>query len=72
MNDKATLRLAVSDLLRTNKINTDTQLNNLLLHTTYVGETRQIRLNFTYRLGNNKIKTKDSRESGLQNESQRL
>jgi hypothetical protein len=72
MNDKATLRLAVSDLLKTNKINTDTQLNNLVLHTTYAGETRQIRLNFTYRFGNNKIKTKDSRESGLQNESQRL
>ncbi|AMP98786.1 hypothetical protein AY601_1877 [Pedobacter cryoconitis] len=72
MRDKATIRLAVTDLWRTNKINTDTQLNNLLLHTTYAGETRQIRLNFTYRFGNNKIKTKDNRESGLQNESQRL
>ncbi|MET4138262.1 outer membrane beta-barrel protein [Pedobacter sp. UYP1] len=72
MKDKATIRLAVTDLWRTNKINTATQLNNLLLHTTYVGESRQIRLNFTYRFGNNKIKTKDNRESGLQNESQRL
>lgn len=72
MKDKATIRFAVTDLWRTNKINTATQLNNLLLHTTYVGESRQIRLNFTYRFGNNKIKTKDNRESGLQNESQRL
>jgi hypothetical protein len=72
MHDKATLRLATTDLLKKNKFNTDTQLNNLLLHTTYTGETRQIRLNFTYRFGNTKIKTKDSRESGLQNESQRL
>lgn len=72
LQDKATLRLAVSDLLRTNKINTDTQLPDLLLHTTYQGETRQLRLNFTYRFGNSKIKTKDNRESGLQNESQRL
>lgn len=72
MKDKATVRLAVTDLWRTNKINTDTQLNNLLLHTTYVGESRQLRLNFTYRFGNNKIKIKDNRESGLQNESQRL
>ena len=72
INKKATLRLAVSDLFRANKIITDTQLNNLLLHTTYAGETRQIRLNFTYRFGNNKVKTKDARESGLQNESQRL
>ena len=72
MKDKATLKLAVTDLLRTNKINTDTELNNLLLHTTYRGETRQIRLNFTYRFGNNKIKAQESRESGLQNESQRL
>ena len=72
MKDKATLRLAATDVFRSNKIRTDTQLNNLLLHTTYVGESRQIRLNFSYRFGNHKIKAKDSRESGLENESQRL
>lgn len=72
MKDKATLKLAVTDLWKANRINTDTQLDKLLLHTTYVGESRQIRLNFTYRFGNNKIKTRDKRESGLQNESQRL
>lgn len=72
MKDKATLRLAATDVLRTNKISTDTQLNNLLLHTTYAGETRQIRLNFSYRFGNSKIRKKDNRESGLENESQRL
>ncbi|WP_316843035.1 outer membrane beta-barrel protein [Pedobacter gandavensis] len=72
MNNQATLRLAASDIFKFNKISTDTQLNNLLLHTTYAGETRQIRLNFSYRFGNNKIKAKDNRESGLENESQRL
>lgn len=72
MQDQATLRLAFSDIFRTNKIVTDTQLPNLLLHTTYAGETRQVRLNFSYRFGNNKIKMKDSRKSGLENESQRL
>ncbi|MBG6236233.1 hypothetical protein IWX76_002814 [Pedobacter sp. CAN_A7] len=72
MQDKATLRLAVSDIFRTNKTITDTQLDNLLLHTTYAGETRQVRLNFSYRFGNNKIKMKDSRKTGLENESQRL
>lgn len=72
MHEKATLRIAATDILRKNKIITDTQLNNLLLHTTYVGESRQIRLSFTYRFGNTKIKSKDSRQSGLENESQRL
>ncbi|WP_442591318.1 outer membrane beta-barrel protein [Pedobacter sp. AW31-3R] len=72
MQNKATLRLAASDIFWTNRINTDTQLNNLLLHTTYRGETRQLRLNFSYRFGNHKIKTNDSRKSGLENESQRL
>ena len=72
MKDKATLRLAFTDILRTNKIITDTQLDNLLLHTTYVGESRQLRLNFSYRFGNTKVKSKESRESGLENESQRL
>ena len=72
MKDKGTLKLAVTDLLWTNRINTDAQLNNLLLHTTFRGESRQLRLNFTYRFGNNKIKDKASRETGLQNESERF
>lgn len=72
INDKATLRLAASDIFRTNRISTDSQLKGLQLHTTYMGESRQLRLNFTYRFGNNKIKSKADRESGLQNETQRL
>ncbi|MCJ8208768.1 TonB-dependent receptor [Mucilaginibacter sp. RS28] len=72
MSDKATLKLAVTDLFWANRYNTDSQLPNLLLHTTYRGETRQVRLNFTYKFGNTKVKAKESRESGLQNESQRL
>jgi hypothetical protein len=71
-NDKATLRLAASDIFKSNRINTDSELNGLTLHTTYVGESRQVRLNFTYRFGNNKVKAKNDRESGLQNETQRL
>jgi hypothetical protein len=72
MHEQATLRLAASDIFRTNKIVSDTQLNNLFLHSTYVGESRQIRLNFTYRFGNTRMKSKDNRESGLDNESKRL
>jgi len=71
-HDKATLRLAATDILRTNKIISNTQLNNLLQHNTYVGESRQIRLNFSYRFGNTSIKSKDNRKSGLETESQRL
>jgi hypothetical protein len=70
--DKAALRLAATDIFRSNRINSDTELNGLHLHTTYVGESRQIRLNFSYRFGNNKIKSKEDRESGLQSERQRL
>jgi hypothetical protein len=72
MHEQATLRLAASDIFRTNKIVSDTQLNNLFLHSTYVSESRQIRLNFTYRFGNTRMKSKDNRESGLDNESKRL
>jgi hypothetical protein len=72
LHDKATLRVAATDLFKTNRINTDTQLTNLIRHTTYTGETRQVRLTFSYRFGNSKLKKNDSRESGLQNESQRL
>lgn len=72
MDEKATLSLSFSDIMRKNRINTDTRLNNLVSHTTFVGESRQLRLNFIYRFGNNKVKTKDSRSGGLENESQRL
>lgn len=72
IQNKATLRLGVSDLFKRNKTITDTQLDNLILHNTFAGETRQVRLNFTYKFGNNKIKAKDSRQSGLEHESQRL
>lgn len=72
MQDRATLSLAATDIFRTNKTITDTQLNNLVLHTTYAGETRQIRLNFSYRFGNNKIKSRKDHESGLKNETERL
>jgi len=72
LHDKATLKLAATDLFKANRFNTDSQLNNLLLHTTYLGESRQIRLNFTYRFGNSKVKSQENHESGLKNESQRL
>nr|WP_068888685.1 outer membrane beta-barrel protein [Pedobacter panaciterrae] len=72
IHEQATLSLAASDIFRTNRISTDSQLSGLKLHSTYVGESRQLRLNFTYRFGNNKIKSKTDRESGLQNETQRL
>ncbi len=70
--DKGTLRLAATDILRTNRISSDTQLNGLRLHSTFRGESSQVRLNFTYRFGNNKIKSKVNRESGLQSERERL
>jgi len=72
LQNRGTLRLAASDIFRGNRINSDSELNGLLLHTTYVGETRQVRLNFSYRFGNSKIKSKANRESGLENETNRL
>jgi len=72
LQDKATIRLTASDIFRSNRYNTDSELNGLLLHTTYAGETRQVRLNFSYRFGNSKIKSKANRESGLENENNRL
>jgi hypothetical protein len=72
MSDKATLRLAVTDLFWTNRYNTDTELPNLMLHTTYRGESRQVRLNFTYKFGGTKTIARESRETGLQNETLRL
>jgi outer membrane receptor protein involved in Fe transport len=70
--NKATLRLAATDIFRTNRISSDTQLNGLRLHSTFRGESSQARLNFTYRFGNNKIKSKVDRESGLQSERERF
>jgi hypothetical protein len=71
-SSRANLRLSVSDVMKKNKIITDSDLNNLVLHTTYRAETRQVRLHFSYRFGDNKAKRSGSRDSGLKDESERL
>jgi hypothetical protein len=71
-DSRASLRLSVSDVMKKNKITSDAELNNLILHTTYRAETRQVRINFSYRFGDNKAKRSESRESGLKDESERL
>lgn len=72
MQDKAALRLAFTDIYKGNRINSYTFLNGLYQHGTYVGESRQVRLNFSYKFGSNKIREQKEHQSGLQNENGRL
>jgi hypothetical protein len=72
LQDKATLRLVVTDIYRGAHFDSNNYLNGLLLHGTYSSESRQIRLNFTYKFGSSKLKEQKKHESALQNENQRL
>lgn len=72
IGEKGTLRLALTDIYKGNRYDTDSELNGMRLHSTYHGEYRQVKLNFTYRFGSSKVKSQESRESGLKNENQRL
>jgi outer membrane beta-barrel protein/carboxypeptidase family protein/TonB-dependent receptor-like protein len=70
--DRGILRLACTDIYQGNKLNTVSQYTGLYVHTTFSGEYRQIRLNFTYKFGNTTNQAPKEHDSGLKNENQRL
>lgn len=72
MNDKATIRLAFNDIYKGNQ-NKSTESFPGFYATNYgYFESRQVRLNFTYRFSNGTLKGPRVRNSALDNESGRI
>lgn len=71
LKERATIRLSVSDLFNTNHWKGSTSLGELKMTANGGWESRQLRLNFSYSIGNQKSKSKN-RTTGMEDEAKRL
>lgn len=72
MNDKMTLRLAVNDVLFTSPWRGDTQFGDLRIAGDGGSDSRQFRVNLTYNFGRNEIRKARKRDTGLEDEKNRI
>ncbi len=70
-NDRGKLRLAVSDILKTNDWGGTTELGPLYMSMNGGWDSRRFSINFSYLFGNEKIKG-SNRKSGLEDENKRI
>lgn len=71
MKDRATLRLVVNDIYKGNQSNSLQTYEGFYLKNYGYYESRQARLNFTYRFADSKVKGPRTRNSSLENENNR-
>ncbi|MCD2422370.1 TonB-dependent receptor [Niabella pedocola] len=71
MNEKATIRLVATDIYKGNQLRSVQQYEGFYLRNYGYYESRQLRLNFTYRFTNGSMKGPRSRSSSLENENSR-
>jgi iron complex outermembrane receptor protein len=73
MNGKGTVRIGVTDVLRTSSIwRARNEFGGLLLNVRAAMENRTAKITFTYRFGNNNVKASRNRETGLESEKNRI
>lgn len=71
-NEKATVKLTVTDIFRGMPWSGVSEFGGLLIRANGGWESRQIRFNFTYQLGNDQVKASRKRKTGLQDEAKRI
>ena len=69
---KGTLKVAVSDIFHTQKFQGTSNFAGQFLRVSGSGESRQFKVNFTYRFGNNQVKASRNRKTGTDDESKRV
>lgn len=72
MNDKATIKMGITDILNSQRWEQSLNNVNLNMHTYRKWESRNISLSFTYRFGNFKIKAARARSIGSEGENDRI
>lgn len=72
MNDKMTLRLAVNDVLFTSPWRGDTRFGDLTIAGDGGSDSRQFRINLTYNFGRNEIRKARKRDTGIEDEKDRI
>ena len=69
---KGNIKMAVSDIFKTLKFRGVSNFAGQYLVASGYGETRQFKLNLTYRFGNNQVKASRNRKTGTDDESRRV
>ncbi len=72
MNDRMTIRVAVNDVLYTSPWRGLTQFGNLTIDGNGGNDSRQFRINLTYNFGRNEIRKARRRDTGIENEKNRI
>jgi len=72
LKGKANLKLSVSDVFQTMRPNLTSDFAGQVVKTTFAFESRQLKLNFSYRFGSNQVKASRQRKTGLEDESKRV
>lgn len=72
MEDKATLKVSVSDIFKTNEWSSESFFGPLYMQVSGGWDSRRLRVNFTYRFGNQQVKGARRRSTGLEDEKSRV
>lgn len=70
--DRGTLKISVSDIFKTQAWAGENSFGDLAMKANGGWESRQLRINFTYSLGNTNVKEQRKRTTGLQDEAKRI
>ncbi|WP_315819791.1 outer membrane beta-barrel protein [Paraflavitalea speifideaquila] len=71
LKNKGTVKIAVSDMFKTMKWKGTSEYANQYTRANGNWESRQFKINFTYRFGNNQVKAARQRNTGLEDENKR-
>jgi hypothetical protein len=71
LQKKGTIKLSVSDVFNTLHFTATSDFAGQYLHVTGGGESRQLKLYFTYRFGNSQVKAARQRKTGTEDEGKR-
>jgi hypothetical protein len=72
LKGKATVKGSVGDIFRTMKWDSESEFAGQYMHVWGGWESRQYKLNFTYRFGNNQVKAARQRRTGSEEENKRV
>jgi len=72
LNEQLNIKLSVSDIFRTTPFSGQSEFGPLFMRLNGDWDSRRVKINLTYRLGNNEVKSARRRQTGLEDESNRI
>jgi iron complex outermembrane receptor protein len=72
LKDKLNVRIAVSDVLFTSPWSGRTEFANVIINGRGGSDSRQLRFNLTYNFGNDQVKRAQNRNTGVEDEKNRI